>query len=327
MSLSSHFLNDKPTHGYCVSLTVKFIFVIAALIVLIPFCLNARISTREQLNLLQTEEDRYFLPSERWLVPLSLGYREAAAGLVWTRLLVYYGGQYDHRGDFDYLEAYLDAVTTLDPYFYRAYSWGSTSPIYNGTIITIEDVRASIRILDRGLEYFPDDGRLHYYLGFQYYFELVPFLEGEEQDRARRIGVDEMCTAALLGGAPTSMPLFCSSLAERQGLDFLARERLIQALVNTDDQRTRARIEERLERLISSDDAFYYSRQISQIRQRWLEEMPYAPMGFYAIAGPVPPFPTEDQVELPLLTDTMIDVPDDGSPTLEDEQPSNDDNS
>jgi hypothetical protein len=198
-------------------------------------------------------------------------------------------------------------ITSLDPYFYRAYSWGSVAFIYNGTVIHAEDVRLSIRMLERGLRVYPDDGDLHYLLGFQYYFELTPHVRGAELERVRRIGIDETCTAAILGGGPPYLPLVCSSLAERRGYDHLAQERLLQALVEARDERTRTRIEARLERYMTPDAAFVIMQRINEVRLRWRREIPYVPFGFYNQIGPRPVVPETDQVDLPLPMDSMIE--------------------
>jgi hypothetical protein len=287
---------------------IRFISVVLCLVALLPLYLTARLDTLCDREFLETSESEYYLPSEQFAVPLSLGYREAAAGVIWVRLLAYFGEEHEVRGDFRYLEPYLLTITELDPYFYRAYYLGSVYAIYNGTLITRSDVEFSIRILERGLRYFPNDGDLHYWLGFQYYFELPPVIRSSEIERAKRIGIDEICTAAMLGGGPAYLPLTCSSLAELRGLDSLASERLVQTLVEIDDERTRTRIEERLEHLMTPDSAFRIMELVTNVRTRWQREMPYAPLGFYVVAGPRPPVADRDQIDLPLPMDAMIEA-------------------
>ena len=289
---------------------LKAIAVAAALVALVPFMLNANLEARCSHTLLETDDSAYYLPSEQFLIPMSLGYREAAAGIVWARLLVYFGEQHEVRGHFEHLEPYLIGVTRLDPYFYRAYTWGSMASIYNGTIIDRAGVEMSIRMLEAGLEYFPDDGDLHYFLGFQFYTELAPLFDDvgadAEAEAARRRGTDEICTGALLGGGPPYLPLVCANLAARGGMADLARERLVQTYLNTEDERTRQRIVERLEQLTDAEAAFSATRRLREHRLRWRAEMPYAPGAFYVIAGPRPVMPLEDQVELPLPMDGII---------------------
>lgn len=287
---------------------LKLFAFLASLLCVIPLYLTAQLDAMVSHEFLKTDESEYYLPSDEWLVPLSVGYREAAAGVIWVRLLVYFGQQHEVSGDFRHLEPYLVGVTSLDPYFYRAYSWGSVAALYNGTVIHVEDVEMSIRMLERGLRLFPDDGDLHYYLGFQYYFELAPLVHGAEQERVRRIGIDETCTAALLGGGPPYLPLVCSSIAERRGFENIAQERLLQALVEARDENTRTRIEARLERFMTPDAAFVIMQQIDTFRMRWRREIPYMSVGLYLHIGPRPVVPPSDQVELPLPMDAMIQM-------------------
>ena len=294
------------TLTYAQKTRIKVISVVASIVCLVPFFLSWRLETQCAYYYLETDESVYYLPSEEWLVPLSLGYREAAAGIVWVNLLVYFGEQEEVRGRFEYLEPYLIGVTALDPYFYRAYKWGSIASLYNGTTIHRRDVEFSIEMLERGLRAFPEDGDLHYYLGFQYYFELTPFLDDTDKERVRRIGIDEICTASLLGGGPPYLPLMCSSLAERRGLDQLAQERLLQTLYETEDVNTRTRIEERLERLMTPDVAFRIMQRADAYRIRWRRELPYVSFGLYLLLGPKPPMPIEDEVLLPLPMDALI---------------------
>jgi hypothetical protein len=263
-------------------------------------------AARSSRVLLETNESRYFLPDQEWLIPSSIGYREAMAGIVWVRLLTYFGEQHEVRGNFGHLRQYLIAVTSLDPYFYRAYTWGSVAAIYNGTVIDRPAVEFSIEMLQRGLRRFPNDGDLHYYLGFQYYFELHQLVEGAEREQVRQIGLDELCTAAILGGGPPYLPLLCSSIAERQGMDHIAEERLSQALLEAQDDWARTRIETRLEELMTPDAAYAIIRRIADFRLRWEREMPYAPIGLYVLTGTRPLVPQDNDVTLPLPMDEML---------------------
>lgn len=285
---------------------IRVVAAIGAIVALVPVCLTLRIEARVGQFLLITDESRYYLPREEWLVPLTMGYREAAAGLAWTRCLVYFGEETEVRGRFEFLETYLIGVTTLDPYFYRAYIWGSNASIYNGNAIDRDAVEMSIRMLKRGLQAFPDNGDIHYYLGFQYYFELAPIVPPSEAEEARRIGMDEICTGAMLGGGPTYLPNLCSNLLERQGMQTMAVERIASMLVETEDVATRTRLEERLEGLMTREAAFGIMQQINAFRTRWRRERSYVPLGFYALTGPNGVVPPTDQLDLPLPMDGFI---------------------
>ena len=285
---------------------IRLVAIASVTALLVLSLLNLRLNARASLTLLQTDESSYFLPSEDWLVPTSLGYREALAGLIWVRLLTYFGEQHEVRGQFDHMERYLFAVTELDPYFYRAYTWGSVAAMYNGMPITRDAIELSIEMLRRGLVYFPNDGDLHYFIGFQHYFELSAVVSGDERERVRQIGMDEICTGAILGGGPPYLPLLCSSLNERAGFDQIAQERLAQTLLDVRDERTRIRIEERMEGMMAADISHTIMRHASELREGWENNLPYAPLSLYLLTGPRPVVPREHDIELPTHLDDII---------------------
>jgi hypothetical protein len=278
----------------------------AALVGLIPFCLLEVVEARCRRFLLETDDSAYHLPSAEWLVPLSLGYREALSGLIWTRVVVYFGEEHERQGQAEHLGRYLTAVTTLDPHFRRAYLWGSMAAIYAGTSIDLAGVRLSIEMLERGLVYFPDDGEFYYQLGFQRSFELRPFLAPDEAERVQRQAADDFCTAALLGGGPSFLPMVCANVARNAGLEELGEERLLQSLVSVEDENIRRRILERMTHSSSGGASRRAGMLLARWREDWLEQMPYAPPGFFALAGQWPLVPFADQLFLPLPGQTGL---------------------
>ena len=272
----------------------------AALVGLLPFLLGQQVETRCQRWFLETDESLYGLPAAPWMVPLSLGYREALAGLVWTRVVVYYGEQAEKRGQGEHLEQYISAVTTLDPYFRRAYLWGSMAAIYAGTIIHEADVRLSIDILERGLRFFPDDGEMYFQLGFQRYVELRPFVSREQATELRRQAADDFCTAALLGGGPAFSALLCARVANDAGLEPLGQERLVQSLLFLEDENIRRRIRSRLNNAANEPVPNEVLEAMADWRNAWQQQLPYAPSAFFGLTGSWPLVPVQDQVELPL---------------------------
>ncbi len=120
--------------------TIKVVAVSLCLVALVPLMLLRRLEAATSRIVLQTDESEYVLPEEQFLVPLSLGYREAASGLVWVQALSYFGRELEIRGRHEDVGRYVMAITTLDPYFYRAYSWGAVTAVYNGGVIDLDSV-------------------------------------------------------------------------------------------------------------------------------------------------------------------------------------------
>src|SRR5262245_27210880 len=67
--------------------------------------------------------DVLYVPPPGYLQPMSLGYREALADLIWVQALVFTG---EHMGEDDLqsVTRYAEAITGLSPRFEQAYVWG-----------------------------------------------------------------------------------------------------------------------------------------------------------------------------------------------------------
>jgi len=177
---------------------------------LVPAMLLARLDAR--LHGLGTSrvEDLYLLPGPKALGMLSLGHREALAGVVWTRALVYFGEEIALRGELRFLTEHVDAVVGLDPDFRTAYEWAGIVTVYNSREITRRSIELSNRYLALGLRRFPDDEKLLTLLAFNYAVEMMPYAgsDGEKNalrrraaaifERAARVSGDR--SAALMAG-------------------------------------------------------------------------------------------------------------------------------
>lgn len=107
----------------------------------------------------------------------SLGNKRLISSILWTQTLLeadidhYKGKAYDN-----WLYLRFRTISELDPKFYENYIWG-------GMYLAIikDDVLGGIDVLERGLKYYPDDFKLNYNAGFNYYFELGDFKKGLEK--------------------------------------------------------------------------------------------------------------------------------------------------
>lgn len=107
-----------------------------------------------------------YLPPE-WLVRrVALGRQTVAADLFWVQALQYYGEEANRPFFYRDLYRFIDLVVALDPDFEFAYRFGGTSVPYNSGRWTWHNVAESSRILERGLERFPNRWEMWMQLGF-----------------------------------------------------------------------------------------------------------------------------------------------------------------
>ena len=235
-------------------------------------------------------EDVYYLPPGEWLQLLSLGHREALAGIVWLNALIYFGEEIMHRGQVKHLYAYADAIIELDPYFKRAYQWVATCALYRTGEITGADAERAVGYLEAAVEHFPDDGQLAWDLGSQYIYELVPMLsDPEAKAEARRRGVEHLRVAALRGAGPPWLVLSASSEFARLGHTEQQIRYLEEVYPQVDDPRIRQHIEASLARLRSEAHAEALRRTDEQVEAARRRDFPYLDTTLYLLVGSRPP--------------------------------------
>jgi hypothetical protein len=105
-----------------------------------------------------------YYPSGRFLEPASLGPTATAADLAWLRAVQYYGQHRTTDNQFLRMGHVFDILTTLDPSFVPAYSFGAFALAQEGM-----DFPAAERLMQKGLAANPLSGELAFQLGFLYY--------------------------------------------------------------------------------------------------------------------------------------------------------------
>jgi len=125
----------------------------------------------------------------------------------------------------------LDTITTLDPYFWDAYLFAEVFLAWDA-----RRFKDANRLLLKGTQYIPDNYRVFYYLGFNYFY----FLKDNETARkylmeaARRPG----CSSYV---APLAARLSAYSFKHRDGIEFLQ-----EMLKDTRDKATRDQFQRRI---------------------------------------------------------------------------------
>jgi hypothetical protein len=109
-------------------------------------------------------EELSYYPSGRSLEPATLGHASTAADLAWLRAVQYYGQHRSTDDQYTRMAHVFDILSTLDPAFLPAYSFGAFALAQEGG-----DFPAAERLMLKGLAANPASGELAFQLGFLYY--------------------------------------------------------------------------------------------------------------------------------------------------------------
>ncbi len=146
------------------------------------------------------DEDRspIYLPQAKYLRPMSVGYENVLADILWFRTISYFGKHYRQDRTYPWLAHMCDLVTDLDPKAQHVYQFA-------GVILPWEanQAKEGIRILEKGVREFPNSWLLRYHLGFNYYFFE------DDYDKA----IENLKIAAQLPGAHPAMAELVAVLA------------------------------------------------------------------------------------------------------------------
>jgi hypothetical protein len=147
-----------------------------------------------QIETLDKQQDKIqrlqYLPDGRFLRIASLGYRELTADLLWLQAIQAMGERKVSPDAGRRIYHLLDAVTTVDPKFIRAYEAGGIALC---TLVVLPE--ESNRLLQKGMLHNPQEWKLPFIMGINYAFEL-----GEDSKAA-----EAMAFAAQLPGAPDNL--------------------------------------------------------------------------------------------------------------------------
>jgi hypothetical protein len=152
-----------------------------------------------------------YLPSGEYLRMASLGYRELVADVLWLQTIQVMGERKlsDEQGHWLYRA--FDIITTIDPKFVRVYEAGGLALC--SLVVLPEE---SNRLLEKGMRNNPEEWKLPFILGINYYFEMA------DDKRA----ADSMALASRLPGAPEytarlAAKLYVNAKNPQLGIDLL----------------------------------------------------------------------------------------------------------
>lgn len=230
------------------------------------------------------ELDISYVPPAHTLGPMSLGYREALADLLWMRALIFTGsrmGGHDRAA----IGRYVDAITALAPRFLHPYTWGGVTFIYSGTShIDRAMVDDAIAIYRRGLHEFPESHALLYPLGMLLLHQVMSTPGYTEEERAQlRIEGAELIRQAAAYGADPLVRQYAATLIRDHADDQLARQFLESQLATVEDEGYRLLLLKKLRELGGSTDVAALERTREAFRAEHEAALPYVPDGLYAV--------------------------------------------
>ena len=108
------------------------------------------------------------------LIFLSAGNKRLITDLLWVQTLIESDLEhYSARDLKSWMFLRFFTISVLDPYFYENYFWG-------GQYLSIvkDDLVGAVKLMEKGVQFYPRDYKLNYNLGFTYYFELEDYKKG-----------------------------------------------------------------------------------------------------------------------------------------------------
>jgi hypothetical protein len=264
---------------------VKQLFAIAGALALVATTVVLQDSALARRSRFAADEDVLYLPRPSVLRPLSLGHHELTADLVFIRAVIYFGGELGHKREYKWLDRYLDTIVALDPRWRTPYRWAGVATMYDGRPITNERVQLSNHFLELGVAQFPRDWELPFMLGCNYLFELKSD-DAAEQASWQRQGGEWMRHAAIVGGAPSWVPLLAATILHKEGQDEAAIRHLEEVYVTTQDPKTRQEVKNRLVSLHAQLDFAREAHEREQLEAGWRRTIPYGPIDLYVLIGP-----------------------------------------
>jgi len=210
-----------------------------------------------QMSLYRWEESRptlrhlMYLPSGEYLRMASLGYRELVADILWLQTIQVMGERKVSEEEGRWLYRAFDAITTIDRQFVRVYEAGGLALC---TLVTMPE--ESNRLLGKGIRHNPQEWKLPFIMGINYYFELADDKKAAES----------MSLASRLPGAPEytarlAAKLYVNARSPQQAIDLLMK-----VYEETTDDNVRRVLEVRLKETIVERDLEILEGVIAQYR-------------------------------------------------------------
>ncbi|HTR49883.1 MAG TPA: hypothetical protein VMJ10_04190 [Kofleriaceae bacterium] len=213
-----------------------------------------------------------------------VGYREAAADLMWVRFLGYWGS---NDATWQAIAGVVDAVIALDPKFKRIYVSGAHAMMIAEYGVGQDTFLHAIDVLERGAAEFPDDYKIPELAAEIYTGDL------KTTDPALRRAWDEKGTswmekALRKPGAPAWAATWAAHMRTKLGQQQQAIANLREMILLTGDIDARKRMLDKLAELEHSDSAELASEMYAEqhaFESAWHAERPKLPRTMFVLLG------------------------------------------
>jgi tetratricopeptide (TPR) repeat protein len=234
------------------------------------------------------ESDSYPLPPPDQLEVVSLGYRSAAADLIWAYVMVAQGLRLSQHRRFEHGERYFQSIFALEPTYRRPYLLLDTILTFGSTKGTPEDAWAARRLFEFGLAQRPTDAQLHVQAGsFMAY--LAPGLLPESEHQAWRLaGANLLLRAAELGAteATTWSGLAGVAVLNRNGQREAAIAYLERVFEINEDPAIRNEIARQLRGLKGEETLDRAQASARRFETAWRSDLPFISRPMMLLVGP-----------------------------------------
>ncbi len=257
----------------------------------------AAVSVRGELARVRSDMpddvDVLYVPQAQYLRPMSLGYREALADLLWVRALVF-GGASIGNVEVSAVRRYAFAIAGLSPRFRRVYHWGGVTAVYGGAKVNRAMVETSVEIYRAGLEQFPESHTLLYGLGMLLTHQVgsTPGYSEAERAAAKEEGTALIRRAAAFGADPLVRQYAATLIAENAEAA-LARQFLESELAQAEDADYRRMLRKKLGDIGAGASVTAVERVREAFAAKHQASAPYVPDSVFTViedtaAAPAP---------------------------------------
>lgn len=250
----------------------------------------SRDAAYEKYAKLEAGDDVYALPQVDQLVVFSLGYRAAAADLLFGRTMVAAGVHFSERRVFERLDAYLWGIITLDPDYLDVYRYSDALLNLSTVEMPPENLRKARDILEFGLGRFPDQAELWLTAG-QFVTYLAPqrLPATEDRNEWRKAGltmIQRACETYLSSRQVPGPCLRATSQLSEEGETAAAIRSLERFIAIADNPATKRNAIERLEALVGQRAMRRRAASLRQIEELRRSDLPAADRLRYQLLAP-----------------------------------------